>query len=60
MQNACVKALIITNYCGLSSLVKRDTLRRALRSCVKIDLWLIKQSKVLKVILIYWAQPVLQ
>jgi hypothetical protein len=45
MQNACVKALIITNYCGLSSLVKPDTVRRALCSCVKMDSWLIKQSK---------------
>jgi hypothetical protein len=42
MQNARVKALIITNYCGLSSLVKPDTVRRALCSCVKMDLWLIK------------------
>jgi hypothetical protein len=60
MQNAHVEATIITNYCGLSSLVKSDAVRRALCSCVKMDSWLIKQSKVLKVISIYWAQPVLQ
>jgi hypothetical protein len=45
MQNARVKALIITNYCVLSSLVKPDTVRHALCSCVKMDLWVIKQSK---------------
>jgi hypothetical protein len=45
MQNARVKALVITNYCGLSSLVKPDTVRRALCSYVKMDSWLIKQSK---------------
>jgi hypothetical protein len=45
MQNARVKALIITNYCGISSLVKPDTVRRVLCSCVKMDSWLIKQSK---------------
>jgi hypothetical protein len=45
MQNAHVKAVIVTNYCGLSSLVKPDTVRRALWSCVKLDSWLIKQSK---------------
>jgi G:T-mismatch repair DNA endonuclease (very short patch repair protein) len=44
-QNARVKALIIANCCGLSSLVKPDTGRRALCGCVKKDLWLIKQSK---------------
>jgi hypothetical protein len=44
MQNARVKALIITDYCGLNSLVKPDTVRRALCSCVKMDSWLIKQS----------------
>jgi hypothetical protein len=43
MQNACVKALIITHYCGLSSLAKR-----ALCSCAKMDSWLIKQSKSVK------------
>jgi hypothetical protein len=35
IQNALVKALIITNYCSLSSLVKPDTVRRELYSCVK-------------------------
>jgi hypothetical protein len=45
MQNAYVKTLIIANYCGLSSLVKSDTVRRALCSCVKMNLCLIKQSK---------------
>jgi hypothetical protein len=45
MQNARVKALIITNCCGPSSLVQPDTVRRALCSCVKMDSWLIKQSK---------------
>jgi hypothetical protein len=46
MQNARVKALIITNYCGLSSLVVQpDTARRALCSGVKMDSWLIKLSK---------------
>jgi hypothetical protein len=45
MPNARVKARIITDYCGLSSLVKHDTVRRALCSCVKMDPWLIKQSK---------------
>jgi hypothetical protein len=48
MQNARVKALIITNYCGLSSLVKPDTVRRALCSCIKMDSWLIKQSKIVE------------
>jgi hypothetical protein len=45
MQNARVKALIITNYCDPSSLVKPDRVRRALCSCIKMDSWLIKQSK---------------
>jgi hypothetical protein len=45
MQNAYIKALIITNYCGLSSLVKPDTVRRALCNYVKMDSWLLKQSK---------------
>jgi hypothetical protein len=45
MQNAHVKALIITNYYDLSSLEKPDTVRRALCSCVKMDSWLIRQSK---------------
>jgi hypothetical protein len=45
MQNARVKALIITNYCGLSSLVKPDRVGRALCSYVKMDSWLRKQSK---------------
>jgi hypothetical protein len=46
MQNARVKALIITNYSGLRSLVVQpDGVRRALCSCVKMDSWLIKQSK---------------
>jgi hypothetical protein len=45
MQNARVKALVITNCCGLSSLVKPVTVKRALCSCVKMDSWLIKQSK---------------
>jgi hypothetical protein len=45
MQNAHVKSLIITNYCGLSSLARPDTVRRALCSCVKMDSWLIKQSE---------------
>jgi hypothetical protein len=45
MQNARLKALIITNCCGLSSLVKPDRVRRALCSCVKMDSWLMKQSK---------------
>jgi hypothetical protein len=45
MQNACVKTLFITNCCGLSSLVKPDTVRHALCSCVKMDSWLIRQSK---------------
>jgi hypothetical protein len=36
MQNARVKALIITNYSGLSSLVVQpNRVRRALCSCVK-------------------------
>jgi hypothetical protein len=45
MQNARVKALIITNNCGLSSLVKPVKVRCALCSCVKMDSWLVKQSK---------------
>jgi hypothetical protein len=45
MKNARVKALIIIKYCGPSSLVKPDIVRRALCSCVKMDSWLIKQSK---------------
>jgi hypothetical protein len=45
MQKARVKTLIITNYCGLSSLVKPDTVRRAFCSCVKMDSWLVEQSK---------------
>jgi hypothetical protein len=45
MQTACVKALIITNYSGLNLLVKPDTVTHALCSCVKMDLWLTKQSK---------------
>jgi hypothetical protein len=45
MQNACIKALIITNYCGIRSLIKPDTVRRALCSCVKMDSWLIKKSE---------------
>jgi hypothetical protein len=46
MQNARVKALIITNYCGLSSLVVQpDTVRRALYSCVKMDSWLLKRYR---------------
>jgi hypothetical protein len=45
MQNAPVKALIITNYCGPSSFVKHDAVRRALCSCGKMDSWLTKQSK---------------
>jgi hypothetical protein len=44
MKNAHVKALIITKYCGLS-LLEIDTVRRALYGCVKMDSWLIKQSK---------------
>jgi hypothetical protein len=39
------KRLIITNYCGPSSLIKPDTARRALCSCAKMDSWLIKRSK---------------
>lgn len=35
----------ITDYCGISSLTKSDTVRRALCSCVKIDSQLLKQSK---------------
>jgi hypothetical protein len=45
MQKALVKALIIANYCDLSSLVKLDTGRHVLCSCVKKDSWLIKQTK---------------
>jgi hypothetical protein len=45
MQKASVKALIITNFCGLSLLVQPDTVRRALCSCVKMDSWLVKQCK---------------
>jgi hypothetical protein len=45
MQNAHVKALVITNYCSLSSLVEPDTVRRALCSSLKMYLWLIKQFK---------------
>jgi hypothetical protein len=45
MQNARVKALIITNYCDFSSLVKPDAVRSALCSCVKMDSLLIKQCK---------------
>jgi hypothetical protein len=43
MQNARAKALIITNYCGLSSLVKPDAVTSSLCSCVKMYSWLIKQ-----------------
>jgi hypothetical protein len=39
MQNAPVKAFIITNYCGFNSLVKSDRVRRAL---CKVGLWLVK------------------
>jgi hypothetical protein len=46
MQSAPVKALIITDCRGLSSLVVQpERVRRALFSCVKMDSWLIKQSK---------------
>jgi hypothetical protein len=39
MQNARIKALIITDYCGLSSLIKPETVRRSLCSCVLMDSW---------------------
>jgi hypothetical protein len=45
MQDERVKALIITNYCGLGSLIKPDTVTRSLCSCVKMNSWFIKQSK---------------
>jgi hypothetical protein len=45
MQNARVKDVIIIKYCGLSSLTKPDAVRLELRSCVKMDSWVIKQSK---------------
>jgi hypothetical protein len=46
MQNARVKALIITNYSGPSSLVVQpNRVRHALCSCVKMDSWLLKKSK---------------
>jgi hypothetical protein len=46
MHNAHIKALIIANYSGLSSLVVQpDGVRRALCSCVKMNSWIIKQSK---------------
>jgi hypothetical protein len=45
MQNVHVKTLDIANCCGLSSLIKPDTVRHALCNCVKMDLWLIKQFK---------------
>jgi hypothetical protein len=48
MQNARLEALIITNYRGLSSLVEPDNVRSALCSYVKMDSWLIKQSKSVK------------
>jgi hypothetical protein len=45
MQNIHVKAWIITNYCDLISLVKSDTVRYTLCTCVKMDSWLIMQYK---------------
>jgi hypothetical protein len=45
MKNARVKVLIITNCCGLSSLVKPDTVGHVLCSCVQMYSCLIKQSK---------------
>jgi hypothetical protein len=61
MQNARAKALIITNYCVLSSLVVQPyTVRRALCSCVKMDLWLTKQSKGVESDIDISRQPVLQ
>jgi hypothetical protein len=47
MQNARLKTLITIKYCCLISLVKPGTMRHALSSCVKIDSWLMKQSKSL-------------
>jgi hypothetical protein len=48
MQNARAEVLTITNYCGPSSLVKPDTVLRALCRCVKkMDSLLIKQSESL-------------
>jgi hypothetical protein len=49
MQSACVKALIVTNNCGLSSIVKADTVRRVLLNCLKMDSWLRKQSESIDV-----------
>jgi hypothetical protein len=60
MQNARVKALIITNYCGLSSLVKPDTVKTCIVQLCKNGFVAFKQSKILQVIPIYQAQPVLQ
>jgi hypothetical protein len=45
MQYARVKAVIITNYRGLSPVVKSDSVRRSLCNCVKIVLWLVKKSR---------------
>jgi hypothetical protein len=45
MPNARAKALIITSYCGLSSLVEPKTVTNSLCSCVKMDSCLIKQSE---------------
>jgi hypothetical protein len=45
MQSARVKAMLITNYYGLSSIVKHDVVRRVLCNSVKRDSWLIKQSE---------------
>jgi hypothetical protein len=45
MRNACVKTAFITKYCGVNSVIKPDTVRHALYSCVKIDSWLLKQPE---------------
>jgi hypothetical protein len=45
IQNALVEALIITNCCGFSSLVKPGTLKRKLCRRANVDSWLMKRSE---------------
>jgi hypothetical protein len=47
MQNTRVKALVVTKFCSLISLVNPNLLRSALHSCIKTELFLMKQCKSL-------------
>jgi hypothetical protein len=48
MKHVCVKSAFVTEYCGVSPLLKPDTVRHALRSCVKMDSWHMNQSKIVE------------